>query len=74
MRLALLIGLPASRYFQSKSLLSTNVGAEPKLPILRTLSNMSPFSQKSADSYVLSKLLRRDLRGLDVKIALRLFR
>lgn len=49
----------ASLSRQSSSLLSTSVGALPKLPILLTVSSASPFSQQSAVSY-LSRLLRRD--------------
>ena len=47
-----------------QSLLSTNVGADPKLPMLLTVSSTSPFSQLSAVSYLLSGLLRRDFRDL----------
>lgn len=46
------------------SLLSTKVGAEPKLPTLLTVSSMSPFSQELADSYR-SMLSFRDLGKYD---------
>jgi hypothetical protein len=44
-------GLSKSMLFHldSKSLLSTSVGALPKLPTLLTVSSTSPFSQESDD-------------------------
>lgn len=53
-------GLSKSMLFHPISLLSTSVGAEPRLPTLVTVSNMSLFSQASAASYR-SMLFRRDL-------------
>jgi hypothetical protein len=46
------------------SLLSTSVGADPKLPTLLTVSSMSPFSQELAVSYR-SKLFLLDLGKYD---------
>lgn len=47
------------------SLLSTNVGADPKLPTLLTVSNMSPFSQVSDVPYR-SELFLRDLGKYEI--------
>jgi hypothetical protein len=60
------VGLSRSMLFQPMptSLLSTSVGAEPKLPTLRTVSSMSPFSQELAVSYR-SKLFLLDLGKYD---------
>jgi hypothetical protein len=56
------VGLSNSMLFHPMpiSLLSTSVGAEPRLPTLRTVSSMSPFSQESPVSYR-SKLFLLDL-------------
>jgi len=53
------VGLSMLFHSVYASLLSTSVGAEPKLPTLLTVSNMSPFSQESAVLYR-SKLFLRD--------------
>lgn len=52
-------GLSKSMLFHlaSQSLLSTSVGALPRLPTLLTVSSTSPFSQES-DVWYLSRLLR----------------
>jgi hypothetical protein len=64
--LGLSVGLSISILFHlmPTSWLSTSVGAEPRLPTLRTVSSMSPFSQESAVSYR-SKLFLRDLGKYD---------
>ena len=48
-------------------LLSTNVGALPRLPTLRTVSSTSPFSQLLAVSYRSRLVLRLCFRDLDLK-------
>jgi hypothetical protein len=51
-------GLSKSMLFHLTSIsFSTNVGADPKLPTLLTVSSMSPFSQES-DVWYRSRLFR----------------
>lgn len=60
-----------SAFLHSPSLLSTSVGAEPRLPMLLTVSSAFAFSQLSELSYV-SPLFRLDgLRDLLLDRALR---